>query len=206
MEAVATDDVVAIDADSLAFVPIREIRPRGVDVVRLHVLGIVNHDSAEAVAAVVQVARELGLPVDDHRIAVGQPLQVHALPDAVVGDVEALVDLPLAVHPLGDLRLAHQRREPVLQHARANASEHVVAAVLLQYDRVDAAQVEELRQQEARGAAPDDSHLGLHGGACRERCRPNETAYGCLPGSLTLSILSNSTFHSSPSRFSTRRT
>ena len=79
-----------------------------------------------------------------------------------VGDEEALVDLPFAVHPLADLRLAHECGEAVLQHAGPNAAEHVVAAVLLENHGVDALQMEQLGQQQSRRAPADDSDLSPH--------------------------------------------
>jgi AraC-like DNA-binding protein len=134
-------------------------------VVRLHVLGVVDHGALQAVARVVQVARELGLAVHHHRAAAAVLVQVHAVHAAVVGDEEALVDLALAVHALAALRLAHQLGEAVLQHAGADAAEHVLAALPLEHDGVDALQVQQLRQHQPRGPAADDAHgfHGLHG-------------------------------------------
>ena len=48
MEAVAADDVVAIDTHDLVLVAKGEIGPLRLDVVRLHVLGIVDHDAARS--------------------------------------------------------------------------------------------------------------------------------------------------------------
>src|SRR5262249_26273885 len=75
---------------------------------------------------------------------------------------ESVVDLALAVHPLAALRLAHQLGEAVLQHAGADAREHVVAAVFLEHDVVDALEVQELGQQQPRRPAADDADLNLH--------------------------------------------
>jgi hypothetical protein len=72
-------------------------------------------------ARVVEVARQLGLAVDDDGIAAGIFVQIDAIQPAVVGDEEAFVDLALAVHALAALRLAHQRGEAMLQHAGADA-------------------------------------------------------------------------------------
>src|SRR5256884_2734085 len=58
-----------------------------------------------------------------------------------MGDEEPLVGLSLAIQPLADLCLAHERSKAVLQHTGTNPSQDVFAAVLLQHDRLDAAQV-----------------------------------------------------------------
>jgi hypothetical protein len=52
--------------------------------------------------------------------------------------------LTLTIHPLTDPRLAHERSKAVFQHARANTTQNVVAAVLLEHDVVDAAKVQQL--------------------------------------------------------------
>jgi hypothetical protein len=80
-----------------------------------------------------------------------------------VGDEEALVDLALAVHALAALRLAHQLGEAVLEHAGADAAEHVLAALPLEHDGVDALEVQELRQHQPGGPPPMMHTLGFHG-------------------------------------------
>src|SRR5438045_4916967 len=74
-----------------------------------------------------------------------------------MGDEEPLVDLSLAIQPLADLCLAHERSKAVLQHTGTNPSQDVFAAVLLQHDRLDAAQVKQLGQKQPRGAGADRS-------------------------------------------------
>src|SRR5205823_8142099 len=86
-----------------------------------------------------------------------------------MGDEEPLVDLSLAIQPLPDLCHAHQRSKAVLQHTGTNPSQDVFAAVLLQHDRLDAAQVKQLGQKQPRGAGADDADLGPH---CRSHQKP----------------------------------
>ena len=129
---------------------------------RRHVLGIVHDLAAEPVARLVEVARQLGLAVDQHRIAAGMLVQIDMGEHAVMGDLEAVVDLALAVHPLAALRLAHQPGKAVLEHAGADAGQHVIAAVFLQHDGVDALQVQELGQQQPGRPAADDADLNFH--------------------------------------------
>ena len=64
---------------------------------------------------------------------------------------------------LAALRFAHQPGKAVLQHAGANARQHVIPGVLLEQDVVDALEVQQLGQHEAGGAAADDRDLGAHG-------------------------------------------
>jgi len=61
--------------------------------------------------------------------------------------IAAIVFLPLT-EPLANLCLAHERSKAVLQHTGANPSQDVFAAVLLQHNRLDAAQVKQLGQKQ----------------------------------------------------------
>ena len=47
----------------------------------------------------------------------------------------------------------------LFQHAGANAAEHMVAGVALENDGVEAGFVQQLAEQQAGGAGPDDRHL-----------------------------------------------
>ena len=50
-----------------------------------------------------------------------------------------------------------------LDHAGADAAEHVLAGLPLQNDVVDAVLMQELAEQQSRRAGPDDGDLGAHG-------------------------------------------
>ena len=52
----------------------------------------------------------------------------------------------------------------LLEHAGADAAEHVVAGLALEDDGVDAGLVQQLAEQQARRAGADDRDLGSRGG------------------------------------------
>jgi glutathione S-transferase len=79
----------------------------------------------------VEVARQLGLAVDDDRAAAAPPMQLDAVQAVAVGDEETLVDLALAVQVVTALCLAHQRREAVLEYAGADVAQDLLAALPL---------------------------------------------------------------------------
>src|SRR5665647_431969 len=81
---------------------------------------------------------------------------------AVMGDMESLVDLALAVHALAALGFAHQFCKTVIEHAGANSRQDIFAAVLLQHHGFDALQMQQLRQQQTRRPAADDANLDFH--------------------------------------------
>ncbi len=125
------------------------------------VLGLEHRGGAGFFPPVVEVAGDFGLAIDHDGIA-GMLVQVHAIHAPVMGDKEAVMDLALAVHPLAAARLAHQGGEAVFQHAGADAAEHVVPGVPLQHHGLDALEVEQLGEQQARGAAADDAYPDFH--------------------------------------------
>jgi hypothetical protein len=144
MEAVAAHDVIAVDSHRVRTSTKGENRLRAFHIMRRHVLSLVDHRAAEPIPRFIQIARKLGLSVDDHGLATREGVQIHSLPDAVMRDGEAFVNLALAVHSLADLRFAHHFGKAVLQYACADPPEYVIAAMLLEHHGVDAAQVEEL--------------------------------------------------------------
>ena len=71
--------------------------------------------------------------------------------------------MAFAVHALAEPDLAQQRDSAGLEHAGANAPEHMGAALPFQHDAVNAVAMKDVRQQQPGRAAADDRHLG----ACR---------------------------------------
>ena len=131
-----------------------------------HVVGVVDGAAAGRGAVVHQVARDLGLAVDHHPLA-GQRVQVDAVAAAVEAQVEAVVRQAFGVQPRADAGFVQQVHRHLLQHAGADAAEHVVGAALLDDDVVDAGLVQQRAEQQARGAGADDGNLGAHGGCLR---------------------------------------
>ena len=100
-----------------------------VEVVQRDVRGLVDGAQSCRRARFHQVARDLGLAVDHHPLAAGQPGEVDAVAVAVKGNVEAVVQQPLGVHARADAGLVEQVRRRLLEHAGADARKHVLAAL-----------------------------------------------------------------------------
>ena len=81
---------------------------------------------------------------------------------AVELELDPVVDDPVALHPLADAGLGEQVGDALLQDSRADPRLDVVAAPVLEHDRVDPLQVEQVREHEARGAGTDDADLRAH--------------------------------------------
>ena len=161
MEAVAADDEVGVQALLGAAVAVAQMRAVAVEAVRLHVLGLVDGGAAGLAAVVHEVARDLGLAVD-HDLLAGQRVQVDAQPALAEGHLEAVVRQALRVQPRGHAGFAQQVHRHLLQHAGADAAEHVLGAALLEHDVVDAGAVQQRTEQQAGRAGADDGDLGAH--------------------------------------------
>src|SRR5690606_36152480 len=113
---------------------------------RPHIIGIVNDDAAHAVAGLVEIAGEFGLSVNDDGIAAGQSMKIDMVQPAIVGDIEAVVNLAFTIHAIPALRLTHQPGETVLQNARPDPAKDVFAALPLQNDAIYAIEMQKLGQ------------------------------------------------------------
>ena len=81
---------------------------------------------------------------------------------AVVAQLDALVDRALAVHPLADAGLAQRVHRALLEHAGAHALHDVVLVAVLEHDGLDPVQVQQVSEQQAGRAGPDDGDLGVY--------------------------------------------
>jgi hypothetical protein len=124
-----------------------------------HVLGLEVEPAPSRLAGDVEVLGDLGLAVDRHAAA-GQVDEVDAPAPAVDAQLDAAVDQPLAVQALADLRLVEQVHRPPLEHAGSDTALDVGAAASFQDDGLDAGQVQDLGEQQPRGAGAHDPDLG----------------------------------------------
>ena len=95
-------------------------------------------------------------------------VHVHTVTCAFEQQVKAGVHQTLFVHALAYTRFVEQVHGHLLQHACADTREHIVGALALDDDGVDARLEQQLAQQQARWACANNGHLGAGG------------AHGCL--------------------------
>src|SRR5512139_1797477 len=170
VKAVAARNEIAIDLVLAAFVRELDLRLVAGQVVDGDVTDIEQHGSAIREAALDEVLHDLLLAVDRDAL-VHQRFEVDAMQITVNADIDAPMQHALALHPFADPQLGEQVRRPVLDQARANPIFNVVAAAILDDDRVDTLQAEESRKHEACWACSDDSDLRPHDGVPDEYAR-----------------------------------
>src|SRR5262249_20704825 len=159
---VAAGDEIAFDL-VVAAVVVEAHAGMRVDAVKADIVGLVHALRARGSSRIHQVLRDLGLAVYDDLLAAGEAGEIDAVARAREQDVEPLVDQPLAHQARRHARALEHADHPLLEHARAEASEDVLAAAALDDDGVDPREVEQLAEKQARGAGADDGDLNAHG-------------------------------------------
>ena len=127
-------------------------------------VGLVDHLEPALLARVHQVAGQLGLAVD-HDLLAGQLGDVDADQPLAVGEVEAVVRQALGLEPRIEPEPLHQRDGDLLEHAGADAAEHVIGRLPLEHHALDALGAQQVAEQQPGGPGADDADLGLHAAA-----------------------------------------
>jgi hypothetical protein len=130
VEAVATGDEVARDLVRLAVLHVAHAGAGPVEIDRQDIAGLVDRLQSGGGARVHQVARQLGLAVDHHRLA-HEIDEVDALPVAVETELDAMMHQPLGMHPRADADAVHQFDRAPFEHTRADTSKHILGALPL---------------------------------------------------------------------------
>ena len=73
-----------------------------------------------------------------------------------------LCEHPLALHALADAGLDQEIARPLLDQAGADAALDVVAAAVLDDDRLDAGAMQKMREHQPGRPGADDPDLGAH--------------------------------------------
>jgi hypothetical protein len=158
VEAVAAGDHVAVQLLTRAAVGERQPRPLSFQVGELHVADLEQERAAGAQPCFDQVLDDLRLAVDDDRLA-DQVLEVDPVPLPIELDPDTRVYLAFAAHPVADARLDQQFGRSLLEHAGPDPRFDVLAAAVLDHDRLDALQVKEMGERQTGRAGADDPDL-----------------------------------------------
>ena len=109
-----------------------------------------------------QVFQHLVLGVDRDHTAIGEVVQVDAVAAAGEAQLEAMVDEALPLHALAGADLRHQVDGGLLQHPGADRGLDRLAGAALDDDRLDAAKMQHLREQQSRRARSNNANLCAH--------------------------------------------
>src|SRR5215211_847171 len=164
--AVAAGDEVTCELAPFPFVDEGDRRRFCIDPGERHVLGLEEQRPPALDPRGYQVLDDLLLPVNRDRAAACERRKVD--PVALAGELQldSLVDEALAAQAIADAHLLEQVDGALLEHAGPDPALDVLAAARFQDDRIDSAEVEELRQHEAGGAGAHDPDLRPHQPSC----------------------------------------
>src|SRR3954470_6560955 len=181
--AVAAGDEIADELSGLALLgragDPRPVRGDAGDAGRL---GLEQDLAARVEAELDEVLQHLVLGVDGDRAAAGEAVEVDAVAATGEAQLDAVVDEALALEALAGPDLAHQVDRALLQHAGPDRGLDRRARAALDDDRLDAAQVEHLREQQPRRPGADDADLGAHGGPSRAQWAATGAAWATIGG------------------------
>ncbi len=146
---------------ALPVLPIGDGRRIALDVVQRHIRCFIDDVQASFVTAVHQVARQLGLAIDDD-MAAGQRGDVDADETLAIGQIEAVMHQPFGLEARIEPQAGHHVHGPCFQHAGADAAEHIVARHALQHDAFDSLRPQPMAQQKPGRPCADDANLRPH--------------------------------------------
>jgi hypothetical protein len=159
VEAVAAGDDLAAQLVALAVVAVAQRRLVGVDALWRHVLGPEQERRAGFDASGDQVLNDLLLAVNRDAAAVGQLVERDSVALAAEAQLNAVVHEPLPLEALAHAHLEQEVDGALLEHAGADAALYVVAVASLEDDRLDALEMQELPEHQARRPGSHDSDL-----------------------------------------------
>src|SRR5438034_607744 len=160
VEAVAPGDEVAAQLDLVVVVPEADQREVRVDLGDLDVVDLEVQRPTRLESRGDQVFDHFLLTVDGDPPAAGQGGEVD--PVALTGelDLDPVVNEPFPSEPLANADLVQQVDRSLLEHTGPDPVLNVLAAAVFEHDRVDALQMQKLRQHESGGTGTDDPDLG----------------------------------------------
>jgi hypothetical protein len=163
VEAVAPGNQVAVDLAMRAAVLKADHGSRRVERGHRHPLRFEVERPRGGQTRLDQISNDFVLAVDGDRLAAGQFGEVDAMPRPVAADIEAIVTQAVALKASPDAHRDQQIHGALLQHACPHAVDDVLAAAILDDDRVDAVEVQQVPKQQARRPRANDAYLRSEG-------------------------------------------
>ena len=162
MKTVATADEVA--RELLIHAAVVEAKPRAVagQVVNTDICHLEQDPTAIGEPTRDQILQYFLLAVDGDALA-DQIAEADVVQRPAEGEIDPVVEHCFALHAAADPGLDQEIARPLLDQTGADATLDVVAAAVLEHDRIDAFAVKKVREHQPGGPRPDDSDLRAHG-------------------------------------------
>ena len=106
-----------------------------------------------------EIANDLVLAVDGDRLSTRKLDKVDPMSLLTEADVQPLVPQTRTLKSRSHTRRLQQIDGPLLENPRPDAIDHVFTAAILDDDRIDAIDMKEMAEQQARGSGANDTYL-----------------------------------------------
>ena len=159
--AIAARDHGAIEPLGNAILAIGHMRRGAVKVMQLHVVSVIDGGGAGCRPGFHQVARHFGLSID-HDLPPDQRREVDAVTVAIKAELNPFMQQTLLMHAAADSGAVHQRHAALLEHAGANARQHIVGAPALDDDSLDSRQFQQAAEHQPGRTRADNGDLCAH--------------------------------------------
>ncbi|MCY1418369.1 hypothetical protein D9M71_339270 [compost metagenome] len=162
VEAIATGDVIAVDAVGLAIFLVGDVRVFALHLMGLHIHSRIDDRRVVGSASRHQVASNFGLAIDHDGLAAGQCLEVNTNALATNQQFDAVMDQAFGIHAFGHTGFAQHVDGALLQHTGTNTAEDIIRRLTFEDDVGDAGIMQQLAEQKTGRAGADNSNLSFH--------------------------------------------
>src|SRR5829696_5263951 len=161
MVTVAARHEVAPQLMVLTVLPIADGRLLRLEIMQAYGFGLEQNLRVCVEPGADEVLDDLMLAIQ-HDTPAGEVAQWDTVSLPVESQLDALMYRPLPVHTLANTRLPQQVDRALLEHARPDLRLQPLAAAKLYYHRLDAPQVQKVREYQPRRSTSDDAYLCTH--------------------------------------------
>jgi hypothetical protein len=162
VETVAAGQKIANQLVRDAVFAIANLRERRIEIVYREIFNVENDVTARGEARLDEVLHYFLLRVHGDRAATGQFSHVDAMPTPVESEPDAIVPQSLALEAIADAGIDQQVNGPLFENARSNALLDVLSAAAFENDRLNAREMQKMREHQAGGTGADNANLSSH--------------------------------------------
>ena len=164
MEAIAGADKITDDLMRLSAVLEADARRLALEIVDADLTRLENNLPAVMQTRLNEILHHLVLRVNGDRAPSGQLVHVDAVTHPIKTQLDAVMDQPLAAHALSHSRRVQQIHRALFEHTGADALLNILASLRLDYDGLDALNVEQMREQQPGRSRADDADFRVQRG------------------------------------------
>ena len=156
VEAVTAGNKLAIDAVLAAVMAIGHEGMRAVEISDRDILCFVHRGETCRGTRFHEITRQFGLAIHQHGSTARERVQIDPVLRTVHQQADAFMHQTLPMHARTHAGLIEEVYGHLFENAGADAAQHVVRRLALEYHRGDSRAVQELAEQQAGGTGTDD--------------------------------------------------